>query len=469
MQYELARRDFRTWLGYVWILDPPPDGRGHTQFEIWPYMDEAIPLLCQNRLVTWLKARQIGASWLLAAYALWVAQYQYGAKVVLISQGQEEAKKLLAKCRYIWVALPDALKRPMTLDNREMMCWGDNQIEALPSTPKAGRSSNNTLVIMDEADYHDYLSDDYYGIKPTIDGNGGQLILVSTKNPMSMSSLFTTLYMGAPDNGFRAIFFPWGARPGRDADWLARKAKEYPDRWLFEKEYPETAQQALAPARSMLAFDLDALREMEGGVVMPVRTIGVARMFALPQVGHRYTAGSDTSHGVGGDYSVTTVIDCTTGRGVADVYSNVMAPDEFTALSVDLLKRYGTPIWGIEDNDWGILVVKRAQELGYGRLFYRKEGQAGYHTGANRSELWGGLQEGVRDRAVAPLAAEGVGQFWKLIRNPNKGGRIEALEGANDDYPMAMAIAWQLRHQATRLTAKEPGQRAMVAAGDYKW
>jgi hypothetical protein len=56
--------------------------------------------------------------------------------------------------------------------------------------------------------------------------------------------------------------------------------------------------------------------------------------------------------------------------------------------------------------------------------------------------------EAVATRLLIIPSLEGLSQFYTVIRNPKKNGRIEAQEGAHDDYPLAVGIAWQLRRFA---------------------
>ena len=152
--------------------------------ETWPHILEMCEVFKQERLIVWLKSRQIGASWLLAAYDLWTALFQEGANVLLFSQGEPEAQDKLSKCRLIHAHLPPELQVPVGVDNRSELTFPqmDSSIRALPSTPKAGRSSTGTLVDMDEADFHEYFEANYNAVKPILDDNQGQLILTSTSN-----------------------------------------------------------------------------------------------------------------------------------------------------------------------------------------------------------------------------------------------------------------------------------------------
>ena len=46
---------------------------------------------------------------------------------------------------------------------------------------------------------------------------------------------------------------------------------------------------------------------------------------------------------------------------------------------------------------------------------------------------------------------EGLTQFFDVIRNPDKQGRIEAPQRKHDDFPIACALAWKRRSKAKRI------------------
>ncbi len=124
---------------------------------------------------------------------------------------------------------------------------------------------------------------------------------------------------------------------------------------------------------------------------------------------------------------------------------------------------YDSPIWGIEDNDWGILTITMAQELRYRKLYYRDAITLMAHIRQRRHvqrlplRVVGDLIEAIHLRAITIPNGEGLSQFFTVIRNPDKRGRIEAQSGTHDDYPMAVGIAWQLRQYA-RPAAGENGR-----------
>lgn len=454
----LAKREFREFLKWVKVFDKPP-GRGTIAFEFWPHLDEMIEALPVERLIIWMKARRDGASWLIAAYIAFRGQ-KAGGYFPLASQGEAEAIELLTKVRFVWEHLPGELKwGGLTTDSRTELKWGNegSHVQAMPSTGKASRGNAVTVGVIDEADFHEYLRSFYYSMKPSVDDSRGQLFLVSTVNYESSDSLFLELWDGAPGNGFRKFFHGWRARPGHDQAWYDALERSYPDKVRLHREFPETAEQAMAPPETLAAFSREALDAMRGECREPIETVqGVGHIWQRWYTGKRYVVFTDTSHGVGADDGVTVVMDVQTGYVVADVHSNVLSPEALALASVELLGRYDNPVWGIEDNDWGRVTIEKAKALGYPRLFYRSEGQPGWHTNeGNRLGLWGNLVEAVGQRLITVPSTAGLAQFYRVIRNPKKEGRIEAQAGAKDDYPNAVGGCWALRHRAV-LTHGQP-------------
>ena len=473
----MVQRSFLFFLEFVKLLDPPTatNPGGIIQLKLWEHIKEAAVLLAGSEtedaknLLSVLKSRQIGWSWILAAYAVWKAQYHEGANVLIFSQGQLESSVFLGKCKTVHENLPYHLKIPTTRANDTLMSFGSmkSKITALPSTENAGRGETATLDIQDEADFHENLELNYAAIKPTID-RGAQLIQVSTINKKTAGSLFKEIYRNSPDNGFHKVFHGWRVVPDRDDAWHNKVMKEAPNsegmtpELYMEQEHPETEEEALRPTRAMAAFDTDALEAMQNDQKQPSETRnGVVNIYQKPAVGKRYAAGTDTSHGTGGDYATTAVIDVETGYVVADVDSKTLAPEHLAQESVRLLEEYGNPIWAIEDNDWGQLTIDKARDLKYPRLYERRNpngqpsGRVGWHTDSrSRPLLWGELIEAVRERLITIPSRNGQSQFSTVIRNPDKDGRIEAMVGTHDDYPMAVGLAWQMRKEAYRRDSK---------------
>lgn len=452
IEYAIAKQDFDEWLRYVKVLEPYP-GRGEISFEPWPHLLRIAEALRLDPLLVWLKSRQLGCSWLVAAFTLWKTLYNPGVHILEFAQNEPKAAELITKQKYIYSRLPEGLKIPIkSMENQLEMVFPTTEswIRAYPSTKDASRGLTGTIAWFDECDFHEYFDVAYSTTKPVIDDVGGQIILTSTANPEKAieGSTFQSIYTNAPDNGFRRIFYGWKARTERTEAWYTKVRKESIDLFAFEKEHAATDIQALSAPSNILFFNRLVLEEMLNDCQDPISTTDHINIYKPFSLGKRYVAATDTSHGVGGDDAVTVVVDLATGFVVADIKCNALTPESLADESVQLLKMYRDPLWAIEDNDWGAVTIRKAVELGYKNFYYYKKDCIGWHTGHNnRFFLWGELAEAVTDRGITIPNESGLKQFFTVIRNPKKQGRIEAQQGKHDDYPMALAIAWQMRKQ----------------------
>lgn len=481
-RFEMCRLSFVNLLDFVYVMEPPPL-RGKILFEKWPHLLAMAEVFSAresdghilNRRIAVLKARQLGFSWLVAAYAVWWLRWYEGSEILLLSMGQTEAKQLLAKVRFIYKALPPAWQLPLTTDSRSEIAIAaqDSKITAMPATQDAGTGTTATLIVQDEAEKHEYLDENMAAILPTVSA-GAQIIMGSTVKKERMISGFKETYRAAPSNGWTTLFFPWNSRPGRDAAWYKREKEAMPSTSLMdpelymEQEFPTTDTEALAPSKVLGAFDQARLKEMLEDVKEPIRTIGPVNIYQDWRVGARYMCGTDTSHGTGRDYSVSVLIDLATGYVVADILDSMLVPELLAHHTMRMLGEYRNPIWGIEDNENGQMTISVAQRERYPRLYHRTTNRRGakkigWHTdGTTRDVMWGELMEAIRGRRIIIPNRSGLEQFFNVIKNPLKRNRVEAMQGAHDDYPTATAVAWQMRDQA--YTTRSPSQHHAVPA-----
>ncbi len=465
IQVELLKceKSFLHFLAYCRIVESPAP---HS-FELYPHTKEVIKALMTQRLIDIIKSKQVGMSWLIGgAWALWNAMFKYGFRVLMYSAGEAPAIELMSKGKQIYEHLPEWLKIKTGKDSTMLMTFPlmKSQITAYPSTENAGLGERGGLVLCDEWAFHPCAEANYYNSKATVDG-GGQFVGMTTVDPQNPDSLATSLFLGAPENGFYPIFIPWDVMPGRDQIWYEGVKRSVPVRNLngltpelyMAKNYPKTIEDALSVPGSIAAFDASVLDFMKGEtknsitkelnlVDLDSTVIHIYKPFSL---GNYYIAASDTSHGVGQDYSVTGIMNVKTGEVVADIFSNTISNDEFTAKSIQLLKVYSNPKWFPEDNESGRVIINIAQRIGYSNFGYQDVNRTkiGFHTGQNRWELLGELQAAINNRQIIIYNYDGLKQFYDVIRNPKKEGRIEARNGRHDDYPVMVAICWLKRNE----------------------
>jgi hypothetical protein len=447
-EYAKCKQSFLYFLSFVYISDAL---KGNVKFELWPAIERVAKALGLHKLLVILKARQIGMSWLIAAFALWTAMFHANANVLLLSMGEREAIALLKKCKYIYLHLPDYLRIPTTFDSATQLGFqGVNSlITALPSTEDAGRSESATLVVCDEWDFHEYAEQNYAAAKPTIDA-GGRFVGISTRNIDRQDTFMLEKFRQAMQgrNNFQWVFEGFYSRPDRTEAQYADLAKEYSQARL-RAEYPRTLDEALVPLEETLVFR-DHIAKLKSDVLNPKLTKGNLSVYYAPVSDWKYVAWADIAEGQGEDhdFSVLTIL----GRKglhstvVSVLRTNTLRPDLFARECYELLETYYNPLMGYENNGLGIAYGQKMMELKYPRLYYKdenakKNGKPGLNISRESKkalieELGGALETlSVPDRTMVEEMCA-----FQYVESGDRVG-MEAPKGMHDDTVMSLAGA----------------------------
>jgi hypothetical protein len=236
------------------------DGGGE-KLTPWPFQTELAGTLTRHRRLVILKARQLGISWIAAAYGVWTALTQPGAVVLLLSQTESDARELLDKAKFVFEHLPLWMMPRVGRENVRTLEFPvlHSVVEVIPSTPKAGRGKTARLVIADEHAFHPWPEAQLAAIEPTMEA-GGQLISISTAG--GLGNLFADLVARARDGNseWQFLFFPYHCHPGRDAAWYERRKETYTRAWMICQEYPRDADEAFVQTGRPV-FDLEYLQK----------------------------------------------------------------------------------------------------------------------------------------------------------------------------------------------------------------
>jgi len=427
---------------------------------------ELAEILPTTPLLALLKARQDGATWLIAAYLDWLANYRPGTDGLLLSKTETDAESFLGKVVTVHRLLPPHLAVPFAKSptTETMVLRNGSKMTDMASTENAGRSRTFSVVVQDEADFHPYLDENYTAVKPTIDA-GGQLIQISTVNKKRMDSLFKGIIRESPENGWVKRFWGWRLRPGRDEAWYSRTRASVPasagmsPELYMEQEYPDSEAESLAPSRALAYFDPDSVMIILKKSIEPeYRLGGLVRIWRPPVVGDRYIGGGDVCWGHASAYSCFPIADWQTGIQMAEIYGRP-DHDEYAQAIADLTTEYNKAYFGIEANGEsgersGLNVINKLIALGLGNRMYHHGAnwrdnpahRGCLTTGATRPVILGELEEAVRLRQILPLCRDCGGEMLSFIRDEK--GHAGPAVGAKSDHVMAWAWLWAMRHHA---------------------
>jgi hypothetical protein len=227
--------------------DQDSDALATMPFHMWDAQRDLLADIVSERLLFILKARQLGISWLVCAYVLWLCLYRPGRVVLMFSIGQVEANELLRRVNVMYWRLSDKLRATLPAlvkENTTDMAWANgSHVQSLPTSQDAGSSYTASLVVLDEFAKNRWARSLYTAVKPTVDGGGAMIILSTAKGKTNLFyDLCQRAIAGASRFAFR--FLPWQSRPGRDAAWYAAVEADAVDSSLMKQEYPATADEA---------------------------------------------------------------------------------------------------------------------------------------------------------------------------------------------------------------------------------
>ena len=235
-----------------------PTGQGDEEvavpFVLWSEQVRVLALMASTRLIAFLKARQLGVTWLVCLFAMRLCTFRRGQEVLFLSKGQNEANKLAERTSYLYHQHQNRADLPMLIkDGTQELAWDNgSRVSSLPATKDAGRSDTASLVVLDEWAFMKWPQETLAAIKPTIDA-GGKLFIISSAdgNGTAYHQLWQAAEAG--QNGYLPVFLPWFARPERGPTWRDEKlAESNNDTATVYREYPANPIEAFTNAVGLI-------------------------------------------------------------------------------------------------------------------------------------------------------------------------------------------------------------------------
>jgi hypothetical protein len=444
---------------YALIYDAT--SRDWIPFRLWSAQMGTLQTIKDNRLVVILKARQLGLTWLVLGFALWLILFHPAATVLLFSRRDDEAVDLLGtRLRGMYDRLPGWMRvRSFGANNdHEWELSNGSRVLAFPTT--AGDSYTASLAIVDEADLVPDLDRLMRAVKPTIDG-GGRMILLSRADKANPESPFKKVYQAAKEKktAWVPVFLPWNARPGRDAVWYAEQQADILHRTGalddLAELYPASDAEALAPRALDKWINLEWLRQcyQERRPLAPLPpgapAIAALQVYVLPQRGRSYGIGADPAEGnPTSDDSALAVLDRVSGEEVASL-AGKFQPAVFAAHIDAIARWYHNAEVLVERNNHGHTVLLWLRDHSRVALARGMDGRDGWLSSSKgKAMLYDTAAEAFRDRQTM---VHGFATFHQLASI--EGASLRAPEGQPDDradaYALALCLVQLLCRQST--------------------
>jgi len=448
-------------------------------FKLWPCQKTQLDIWEGNIRSITLKTRQIGISWLSAAYMLHQMIFRTFFEAMAISRKETDAIKYLDKARFMYHNLPELFKElsPIIHENQRMIELGNDRKKhksiamAESSNPEAGRSETLNMIILDEAGFIPDAESIWVAAEPTLEKTDGKAIVISTGN--GYDKFFQPIFEGSWEtgaNGFKANFIPWSGDPSRDQAWYDLREKQSKAQGRlrdFRAEYPRNPVEAFIVSGDTF-FDPDLIQEylnrppcgfQKGNITAkgPTRFIknstGPLKIWEMPQPGKRYVLGADSAEGVeSGDNSVIEIYDRGSKDQVAE-FAGKLDTDSYANILFRLAHWYNHGMINLEMNSAGDSVLNYLvkhqhypnifRQMRYDEFSRKKIKKLGWRTSnSSKRILMDALALFLREREMRPKSLEFFEEMktFVMIRTDFGNYKLEASGNKKDDRVMATAL-----------------------------
>jgi hypothetical protein len=420
------------------------------RFALWPAQSDTLQKIGQERQAIVLKARQLGLSWLVLCYALHAMVFRPAATILIFSKRDEEAVELLRRIKGVYERLPAWMKPRAVADaDHNWELSNGSSAKSFPTT--GGRSYTGSLVIVDEADFVPDLDSLINAVKPTIDA-GGQMVMISTVDKSQPESPFKRIYRAAKhgDTGWRSIFLPWHARPGRTPEWYEIQQRDIFARTgssddLYQ-EYPATDAEAMAPRELDKRIPAVWLTNVyvaakplskEEIAAQKLPSLPNLEVYRLVEPKHRYVIGGDPAEGnPNSDPSALTVLDIDSGEEVAALAGRI-EPSTFAAYADELAGYYNRAAIMFERNNHGHACIGWLRDNSKSRLLRGYDDKRGWLSNSlGKALMYSSMADAARDQQMTIHSFETYSQLASI-----EATSLRAPEGLHDDRADSVALA----------------------------
>jgi hypothetical protein len=466
----------------TWVFIEDKENKRPLKLKLWPEQRKIVPQIINSLLLILLKTRQVGLTWLSAAYVLWMAIRSPLFLAIIISASEDHAIEFLNRVYFIMDRLPGWMVPPIKSRTKMQVEFAHNggsvaTIKSMPTIEMGAESKTPNILIIDEAHTIREVEHIYASSMPGIEAAKGQVIVIANSIKHAPGWAFVRgICLGAIAklNGFKLIFLPWMACPDRPADFRQRMEFTGMSKEDVIENYPETLDEALsAIASSYFGDSLErhqhARPGIKGAFLRDERTKevrfeenrnGIVELWRHPyrlakgwdgeEWERRYALGADVSEGVGSSYSIAYVKDRKVDEIVCKLRSNRISAHEL-AVQINMASDYyDRAVITVEQTGAGQTTVKRLEELKANQSVRMVSGRTGkqvtkeygwHESQQSKHELCGDLRRWLKEMKGVLWDAELIGQCQTWIENET--GKLGPEKGKLGDCVMAAGCTQQ--------------------------
>lgn len=432
--------------------------KGLVPFELWPFQEEMVNTMVDNRFIICKMPRQVGKTTTVAALLLWYALFHENFNIAILANKDRQAREILSRIQYAYEYLPKWLQQGILQWNKgNIELENGSKILAAATSSSAVRGGSFNLIYLDEfAFVQNNIQEEFFAsVYPTISsGKTTKVIITSTPNGMN---LFYRIWADSEQgrNSYKRVSVHWSDVPGRDENWRKQTIENTSERQFsqeFECEF-------LGSSNTLI--DSRKLRNLVWKI--PLKTFEHFDIYEDPIKNNKYVITVDTSRGVGIDYSAFVVFDVTDipYKIVAKYRHNEISPLLYPNIIWRAGRYYNDAMVLIEVNDNGQQIADILfYDLEYeGVLLTQSRGKQGIRVGGGyKVKPIRGVKTTKQVKRIGcanlktlieedKLLFNDYHLIYELFRFIEHNATYQAEEGEHDDMVMCCVLFAWLAHQ----------------------
>ncbi len=261
-EYSRCRNGYEGFIYWceTYALVEDKDSQRAIPFKLWACQKKVAKLLVNHKWIWALKARRLGLTWLMVAYAVWLITFFPNRQIVVMNQDVTYAKDFLDRFRFVQDQLPEAMQlarvnaKGKSSDNKQRIDFNRHGhgclIRSVACTKRAIRSIAADLVIFDEAAYMELLNTARLAAQPAVETGKGQIVGITTSSGPQGDFYDTWDRAVSGKNKYTPVFLHWKEHPKRNDAWYKNEqAENESDPLYMKREYPSTPEEAFESAQ----------------------------------------------------------------------------------------------------------------------------------------------------------------------------------------------------------------------------
>jgi hypothetical protein len=465
VEVELRRcaSDFRYFCRFLKIVDKKTKV---VSLKLNAAQEVLIASIERNPWVFDLKARQMGGTTGIAAYAFWHAYFRPNFRVGVMAQSRESAEQIFEIYKRFYDNMPEWLQFPTEKSNvREMLFFHGGMVRVFTANTQSARGTTYNFLHCSEFAFYSDVEQTVRAVFQTATPDA-VVVMETTANGLNHAHR-----LWVDNNGYEKVFLPWTLSEEYTLDLRPAGFKTRHEKWreygkehklsskqlwwaydtyrtkcgnnwqTFHQEYPITAE---------VAFITSGERYFD--TIYPhAKAIPGYKEYATPHKYHVYSMGVDTASGSpSGDFSTFCVLDITNKdkpKCVSTFYAR-LSPSDFSERVLKEAKRWDALVVA-EANSYGLSIIEHLIGEGYANLYRRtkfdkmakrwREELGFMTTVATRPVLLSGLHKAVSSDSLQINDERMKAEMNTFVYA--KSGKPQADSGKHDDMVFAWALA----------------------------